>query len=319
MLHKKETNKFELILSCPYCLNSSLKLTDKGNFTCNEITCSMNQKNFNQILGKPVLINFQDSVFKEENFQINPDGSVLNRQKTNLGDKARNLLWGINKKAEINAEIFLNRILKSNHKPTILVVGGGKIGSGSNALYNNSSIQLISFDVYCSEYTDFVADAHCIPIKDDCIDGVWIQAVLEHVLEPTKVVAEIYRVLKPDGIVYAETPFMQQVHEKAYDFTRFTESGHRWLFRNFELLDSGVVLGPGTALIWSIRYFFGALFRSKNLGTIFGLLFFWLRFLDNLIPENYSSDAASGVFFMGKKSGSPIQYHEIIDFYKGTR
>ena len=32
-------------------------------------------------------------------------------------------------------------------------------------------------------------------------DGVMIQAVLEHVLEPTRVVAEIHRVLKPDGLL----------------------------------------------------------------------------------------------------------------------
>ncbi len=51
---------------------------------------------------------------------------------------------------------------------------------------------------------------------------------------------EIHRVLKDDGIVYADTPFMQQVHEGAYDFTRFTLSGHRWLFKNFALLDSTV-------------------------------------------------------------------------------
>jgi SAM-dependent methyltransferase len=42
----------------------------------------------------------------------------------------------------------------------------------------------------------------------------WIQAVLEHALDPPVVVAEIYRVLKPGGLVYADTPFMQRVHER---------------------------------------------------------------------------------------------------------
>ena len=36
------------------------------------------------------------------------------------------------------------------------------------------------------------------------------------------------------GIVYAETPFMQQVHEGAYDFTRYTVLGHRYLFKKFK-------------------------------------------------------------------------------------
>jgi len=56
-------------------------------------------------------------------------------------------------------------------------------------------------------------------------DAVWIQAVLEHVLDPVRVVAEIHRVLRPGGLVYSEIPFMQEVHEGAYDFTRFRLSG----------------------------------------------------------------------------------------------
>jgi ubiquinone/menaquinone biosynthesis C-methylase UbiE len=69
-----------------------------------------------------------------------------------------------------------------------------------------------------------VADGHQLPIADGSVDGVWIQAVLEHVLDPSIVVQEIHRVLTPGGVVYAETPFMQPVHEGAYDFTRFSLS-----------------------------------------------------------------------------------------------
>ena len=51
---------------------------------------------------------------------------------------------------------------------------------------------------------------------------------------------EIYRVLKSDGIVYIETPFMQQVHGGKYDFTRFTYLGHRRLFARFQEIESGI-------------------------------------------------------------------------------
>src|SRR5205823_1246671 len=109
--------------------------------------------------------------------------------------------------------------------PTILVVGGGTVGSGTDALYRDPAVRLIAFDVYGSPMTQLIADGHQIPLRDESVDAVLVQAVLEHVLDPAKVVAEIHRVLRPNGIVYAETPFLQQVHEAAYDFTRFTESG----------------------------------------------------------------------------------------------
>jgi ubiquinone/menaquinone biosynthesis C-methylase UbiE len=124
------------------------------------------------------------------------------------------------------------------------MVGGGAVGSGIAQLYSDPRVEIIGFDVYSSSVTNFIADAHKIPLQDSSVDGVWIQYVLEHVLEPEKVISEVYRVLKLNGLVYAETPFMQQVHEQAYDFVRFTESAHRWLFRDFKLIDSGSATGP---------------------------------------------------------------------------
>ena len=50
-------------------------------------------------------------------------------------------------------------------------------------------------------------------LADASVDGVIVQAVLEHVLDPRTVAAEVERVLRPRGMVYAETPLMQQVHE----------------------------------------------------------------------------------------------------------
>ncbi len=85
-------------------------------------------------------------------------------------------------------------------------------------------------------------------MTDESFDGVICQAVLEHVLDPYRCVEEIHRVLRPNGLVYAETPFMQQVHGGTHDFTRFTHLGHRRLFRKFAEVDSGVVCGPGMAL-----------------------------------------------------------------------
>ena len=116
----------------------------------------------------------------------------------------------------------------------------------------------------------------------------------------------------------AETPFLQQVHEGAYDFTRFTESGHRWLFRTFDAIDSGVVLGPGSQLLWSIEHVVRGTFRSVTAGVLVKMLLFWLRYFDALIPERYASDAASAVYFLGRKSETAIQPRDMIAYYKGA-
>ena len=102
-------------------------------------------------------------------------------------------------------------------------------------------IEVHSIDIYASPTVDLICDAHYLPLEGEYYDAVWIQAVLEHVVQPELVVHEIHRVLKPDGIVYAETPFMQQVNEGAYDFTRYTVLGHRYLFKKFSLIDRGAM------------------------------------------------------------------------------
>jgi SAM-dependent methyltransferase len=96
-----------------------------------------------------------------------------------------------------------NRV--ASERPVILVIGGGTVGGGLDDLYNAVDIDILAFDIYWSPFTQFMADAHRIPLADAAIDGVVIQAVLEHVLEPKIVVDQIHRVLKPDGLIYADT------------------------------------------------------------------------------------------------------------------
>jgi SAM-dependent methyltransferase len=204
-----------------------------------------------------------------------------------------------------------------NDRPLILVVGGGTVGDGLDDTYSDARIDVMAFDIYVSPFTQFVADAHAIPVTDGSVDGVIVQAVLEHVLEPQKVADEIERVLRPNGMVYADTPFMQQVHLNAYDFTRFTDSGHRYLFRAFERVDSGAVAGAGTALRWSVDYFVRALTRSRMLGRIAALSLFWLGFMDRLLDRKHSLDGCSSVFFVGRKAGQRLSPIEAIEYYQG--
>ena len=209
-------------------------------------------------------------------------------------------------------------------RPLVLVVGGGQVGAGMSGFVNSSKVDLIETDIYLGPRVSVVCDGHHLPFAEETFDGVVIQAVLEHVLDPPRVVAEIHRVLCADGVVYAETPFMQQVHEGPYDFTRWTEIGHRRLFRMFQELDRGVVAGSSTALLWSLRYF-ARTFPSKHsflqliLDKLVVVCFFWLKYFDRaLIGHPGATDGASGVFFMGGKQDQPVSDIDVLASYRGT-
>jgi SAM-dependent methyltransferase len=265
---------------------------------------------------QPVLIDFATSIFDREMYCGGP-GSALRRDVTgrSLGSRLHQFTLGKNPVAASNCARFIELLTEGSERPIILVIGGGTIGLGANELYRNSSIELIGTDVYASPRTALVADAHKIPFEDGVFDGVWVQAVLEHVLDPAIVVDEIHRVLRRGGLIYAETPFMQQVHERAYDFSRFTQSGHRWLFKRFSEISAGSIGGAGVALVWSIRYFCRALGAGNKLSLLIALPFFWLRFLDRFARGRAVADAASGFFFLGRRADLMIDAHSMTKYY----
>ena len=83
------------------------------------------------------------------------------------------------------------------------------------------------------------------------------------------------------------------------------------------MLDAGASSeGAGTALRWSIQYLVRSLTGSHKLGKAVSLLFFWTRFLDRAGKRRSNADAASGVYFLGRKAIAPIHPHDMISFYE---
>ncbi|MCX8254908.1 hypothetical protein RHAL1_00230 [Beijerinckiaceae bacterium RH AL1] len=299
------------LLRCPRC-RSPLA----GGFRCGNSACTIEP--FPVLGTTPALIDFSDSIISRRDLEAAAGGSPLSRQR-NFARELRTWAAGPNREAAANCATFLARC-RTFPAPRVLVVGGGGRGGGTEALYAARDIRLVGTDVYASPDVEIIADGHRLPFADASFHGVWIQAVLEHVVAPERVVAEIARVLVDGGIVYAETPFLQPVHERAYDFTRFTRSGHRWLFRRFAEIASGTIGGPAESLLWSIRYLARALFRSEKAGSAVAVAFFWVRFLDRLVGETWRADAATGVYFLGaKQPGEAISPSDLVDYFPGVR
>jgi SAM-dependent methyltransferase len=277
--------------------------------------CSLS---FPIIDGAPILIDERRSVFSPSDYQpasAKPSGRrgpgrFLPGQSTNINTRANYTKYG-----ELLAERSPN--------PVVLVVGGQVMGNGMEPLADNPRIHLVETDVTIGPRTKIVCDGHDLPFKDGVFDGVVVQAVLEHVLDPQRCVSEIHRVLKPGGLVYAETPFMQQVHGGPFDFTRFSVLGHRRLFRMFDEVMSGACGGPATALAWSYEYFLTSLPKSRR-GNQASRAFArvsacWLKYLDRfLIERPAAQDAACGTYFMGVKADSPIPDRLLIRQYRGA-
>jgi SAM-dependent methyltransferase len=92
-----------------------------------------------------------------------------------------------------------------------------------------------------------------LPFPDASFDGVIVKDLLEHVADPVAVVAEVHRVLRPEGRVFASSPDAQRWVWDDYTHRRpFTRRAFRLLFRDggFKVEHVGYesVL-PGTSIV----------------------------------------------------------------------
>lgn len=308
----------ETMIRCPVCQGKVSIKNDK--MICMDFP---QLHSFPVADGIPILINEECSVFSIQDIVRQHQVPTTSRKK-----KRFNLyrwLPGISQsiKSPRNYKILAELLMKKGSSPKVLVVGGGQLGEGMASLAANRSVMLVETDVRIGSRTTLVCDAHNLPFASGSFDGVVIQAVLEHVVDPYRCAEEIHRVLKPDGLVYSETPFMQQVHLGRYDFTRFTHLGHRRIFRKFEEIESGATCGPGMALAWSYRYFLLSIFTERYLrhaAEIFSrLTSFYLKYFDfYLIDKKNALDAASGYYFLGRKSDKVLSDRELITLYRGA-
>ena len=306
------------ILACPRC-RGPLRDGAAG-LHCAQPSCGLAEQAFPTVAAQPALIDFDQSILDRAELVAYAGSSCADlsyegRSRGALARAVSRMIFGYNRVAEAKVGQILADVKTLGRPARLLVIGGGEVGSGVQAMYDDPDVQVIGTDIYHSPHVTLIADGHRLPFADQSVDGVWIQAVLEHVLEPQQVVTEIHRVLRPDGLVFADTPFMQQVHEGAYDFTRFSLSGHRWLFRHFALIDAGTSGGAGLATLWSMRYLARAMTGSGPLGTLMQLAFCWLRLIDRWADPRDTADAASAVYFYGRKNDTPISPKDIVAFY----
>lgn len=313
------------LLRCPICKAKLERLNEE--FLCANSQCSAY---FPIIDGIPVLINENTSVFSIDDFVSRKNTTLNLRTESGIKKILRQVVPSIggkavskNIKGKRNYEKLANLLAGQSKAPKVLVVGGSIAGHGMESLLASPSIEFVESDVSFGPRTTLICDAHDIPFEDGSFDAVIVQAVLEHVVDPYRCVEEIHRVLNDRGLVYAETPFMSQVHMGRYDFTRFTHLGHRRLFRKFEEIDSGPVCGPGMALAWSYQYFLMSFTKSKVLRKLIlafaNLTSFYLKYFDYyLIDKAGAFDSAFGFYFLGKKSDRILSDRELLTLYRGA-
>ena len=106
--------------------------------------------------------------------------------------------------------------------------------------------QHVGCDIQPGIGVDLIGDIHNLSFADNSIGTVVALETLEHVADPIRALEEMYRVLKPGGVLAISSLMFFPIHAHPWDYWRFTPEAFELLLEPFE---SRLVIAQGYSLL----------------------------------------------------------------------
>ena len=179
---------------------------------------------------------------------------------------------------------------------------GLEVGAGSSRLHP----ALVTLDLIPGPNVDVCANAECLPFRDAVFDVVVSQEVLEHLRDPFRAMREMQRVLKPEGLIYCQVPFVVGYHPGPTDFWRFTREGILELIKQAGLRCYAIEVAVGTGTgFYRIAVEFLAILVSRFAASLYlpakgalALLLYPTKWLDSVLAGTAQSDRIPGGYLI---------------------
>jgi SAM-dependent methyltransferase len=167
-------------------------------------------------------------MYSIRNVLINPQTSgVMPSEQDKHHFKA--LRQFISEFIETNAKKYGQLAIDKNTQAILLdIAPQDYVGAQPFSKYSNGLISVETLDINpCSDAT-YIADitnTNNETISNNKFDYILMTEVLEHTLQPFHAVSELYRILKPNGILFISVPCNFRIHGPLPDSWRFTHFG----------------------------------------------------------------------------------------------
>ena len=152
---------------------------------------------------------------------------------------------------------FISEIRGKKHLKILDLGGRDRSKIDRSKTYGEHDVTVL--DIIDSKNVDVVGDAHNLSeyFKPNLFDVIVSSSVFEHLHSPWKVVIEMNKVLKRNGLVFISTHQSVGIHDQPWDYFRFSEYSWRSLFNEktgFKILESSMTFP---------NYIISHLFRSE--------------------------------------------------------
>lgn len=152
-------------------------------------------------------------------------------------------------RSKIPRKTLFAEFLNKTNGPCLQIAVKDEIGKkfGSN---------WVSVDKYDhSAVIDRHDDIQNLDFPDNSFNAIVCWSVLEHVPEPHIAVDEMFRVLKPGGLIWVQLPFLFPYHGAPQDYWRVTPNGLRMWMRKFDEIHCGCDYWARTRIIAATFYY----------------------------------------------------------------
>lgn len=153
---------------------------------------------------------------------------------------------------------------------------------------------------------DVVSTRPRLPFRENCVDAVVSLSVFEHLPDPFSMADEIFRVLRPGGIIWIETAFMQPLHADPSHYFNMTMEGLLRTFSAFLIEEHGVL--PHQSPSYSLRMQFNHVMPylrdeawKQTLNEWLAKLYSDGGSLDEALGPVGRNTLAAGVYLRGRK------------------
>jgi len=160
---------------------------------------------------------------------------------------------------------------------------------------------------------DILADAENLGglIENESFDIILCLSVLEHTKHPEKIIREIKRILKKEGLVIVTVPFIMSLHDTPDDYWRFTKYGLLELFKDFELVE----IKENMNSLETMGYLYHRLFlQTEVLGTrALSIIFFIFSKCNYLFKKIITKEYG---YINGKRQESYVLSNGILAVFR---
>jgi len=289
----KSRNKLMDILSCPTC---------HLEFSSDNKTCTSCKKTYSEYDG--IIAPINDSLIQEEIKKIIEKEKTIKEKIKDLIPMPDERLWSQSSK-KIIKKILLEKDPQASNCYVV------NMGSGVESFYKkifNKHDSLIRIGIPHEGNVDAFGDAMQLPLRSNSVDLFFSSSVIEHLPDPERAVSELFRTIKPGGLIYAEIPFIGAYHMAPNDYQRYTISGIESLFNRhgFEMNEKGICSGPINALLLLVQH---AIVEATPFGPIqyiLRLILTWVfhpfKYLDYIFNRfKWGEFLACNFFYLGRK------------------